>query len=128
MKKICIYLIMILSINLAWSQVLCEECECEEENIEGVEAADEPEFEFGIEGGDIALDEADLLGEEAVDVAADIVADVAIDISLEAIGSTILNAILFVGQVLAALGAAALAGYQLYKLFMDTSAKEEVMN
>lgn len=127
MKKICIYLIMILSINLAWSQVLCEECECEEENIEGVEAADEPEFEFGIEGGDIALDEADLLGEEAVDVAADvaadIVADVAIDISLEAIGSTILNAIPFVGQVLAALGAAALAGYELYKLFMDTSAK-----
>lgn len=123
MKKIIFYFLLLFGMCIGSSQVLCENCECEEveENVEEVDT----EFEFEIEG-DLVLDEADVVGEEAGDVAIDAVADVAVDVSAEAIGTVIgeavLSAIPFVGQVLQVLGAVAIAGYELYKLTKDTSA------
>lgn len=141
MKKLFVSLFFLFAINIGWSQVICEKCDCEEEEIENAEGegTDEVDYTFKIDAEgeeNFVLDEVDILGEEVAEgvgegiaeeavaeVAEEVVVEVATEAISEGVAIALINAIPVVGQIIEVVGILALAGYELYKLFQDTDEK-----
>ena len=128
-------LLMILTVNFGYAQVLCEECEeCEGEAEGEGEAEAEAEADYTFEIGEaegteeLTFEEADLLGEVAGEVAGEAAEEIGVEVALDVVmGMAALDEIPVVGEVLAVVEVLALVGIGLYELFssVDDEFKQE---